>query len=229
MRKKLFVCFLCSLLFDLAGCEKSAISKASSESQAKTSPASSPSATPGSAASAPPDSAPITFDACGLITKEEIAEVEGSPVTNTKNSGHAQGGFLVSQCFYAAAEFSKSVSLEVRMSDPDSPARRSPREFWKETFDRYAEEKESGPDVPAKDKKEADRTPGKSREEEKSTPPKKVDGVGEEAYWTGTRVGGALYVLKGDVFIRVSVGGPDKEEVKINKSKALAQKAIERL
>jgi len=44
-------------------------------------------------------------------------------------------------------------------------------------------------------------------------------------------VGGTLYVLKKekDVFMRISVGGADNEETKINKSKALAQKAIERL
>jgi hypothetical protein len=35
--------------------------------------------------------------------------------------------------------------------------------------------------------------------------------------------------LKKDVFIRVSVGGPDNEETKISKSKALAQKALQRL
>jgi hypothetical protein len=42
-------------------------------------------------------------------------------------------------------------------------------------------------------------------------------------------MGGALYVLKNDVFIRVSVGGPDSEEIKINHCKALAGKALSRL
>jgi hypothetical protein len=53
--------------------------------------------------------------------------------------------------------------------------------------------------------------------------------VGEKAFWSGNRFGGALYVLKGDVFIRISVGGPDKEETKIEKSKRLAEKALGRL
>jgi hypothetical protein len=43
------------------------------------------------------------------------------------------------------------------------------------------------------------------------------------------RFGGVLYVLKGDAFISISVGGPDTEETKINKSKTLAQKALQRL
>ena len=60
-------------------------------------------------------------------------------------------------------------------------------------------------------------------------PPKKIGGIGEEAFWSGGRFGGALYVLKGDLFIRISVGGPDNEETKIEKSKTLAQKALDRL
>jgi hypothetical protein len=35
--------------------------------------------------------------------------------------------------------------------------------------------------------------------------------------------------LKNNVFIRISVGGPDKEEVRIDRSKALARKALSRL
>jgi len=66
-------------------------------------------------------------------------------------------------------------------------------------------------------------------EREVSAPPKKIDGIGEEAYWTSNRFGGILYVLKNDVFISISVGGPDNEESKINKSKTLAQKALQRL
>jgi len=35
--------------------------------------------------------------------------------------------------------------------------------------------------------------------------------------------------LKGDAFISISVGGADEEDTKIKKSKALAQKALQRL
>ena len=66
-------------------------------------------------------------------------------------------------------------------------------------------------------------------EKEKRVPPKKVDGIGEEAYWSGNRFGGALYVLAKDAIVRISVGGPDNEQIKIDKSKALALKALERL
>jgi hypothetical protein len=53
--------------------------------------------------------------------------------------------------------------------------------------------------------------------------------VGEEAFWTGTRVGGALYVLKGNVYIRISVGGPGDQNAKMEKSKTLAEKVVGRL
>jgi hypothetical protein len=42
-------------------------------------------------------------------------------------------------------------------------------------------------------------------------------------------VGGAIYVLKKDVFIRLSIGGHDNQESKLDKSKTLARKAIDRL
>ncbi|HJT80899.1 MAG TPA: hypothetical protein VJ719_06865, partial [Chthoniobacterales bacterium] len=51
------------------------------------------------------------FDACSLLTKEEIMAVEGSAVTATKNSGKADAGLSFTQCFFTTAEFNRSVSL----------------------------------------------------------------------------------------------------------------------
>jgi hypothetical protein len=42
------------------------------------------------------------FDVCGLITKEQIEAIQGSPIKETKNSARSDGGFRVSQCFYTA-------------------------------------------------------------------------------------------------------------------------------
>jgi hypothetical protein len=53
--------------------------------------------------------------------------------------------------------------------------------------------------------------------------------VGEEAYWTGNPITGALYVLKGNSFLRISVGGSADEEARFQKAKTLAQKALLRL
>ncbi len=108
-------------------------------------------------------------------------------------------------------------------SDPASTKPRNPKDFWKETFSRYEGEakEEEGDEKKKKSLRE--------QEEEKTKPPNKIDGIGDSAYWTANRMGGALYVLKNDVFIRISVGGPESEESKINHCKALAEKALSHL
>jgi hypothetical protein len=163
------------------------------------------------------------IDACGLITNNEVQAIQSSPIKDTKGSEQSDGSFRIAQCFYNAETFNKSVSLAVTQSDPASAKPRNPKDFWKETFGRYeGEAKEEKGD---EQKKESLR----EQEEEKARPPKKLDGIGDAAYWTANRMGGALYVLKNDVFIRISVGGPESEEAKINRCKALAEKALSRL
>ena len=57
----------------------------------------------------------------------------------------------------------------------------------------------------------------------------RVAGIGDDAYWMGDQVGGALYVLKGHNYVRISVGGAGDRNTKIKKSTSLAQKVIDRL
>jgi hypothetical protein len=178
--------------------------------------------------SAKQESNQAEFDVCALITKEEIEAIQRSPIKETKSSVRSDSGFRVSQCFYTAEDLSKSVSLAVTERDPASSGKRSVRDFWNETFGRFTdEEKKSNGD-----KEQAERLRGQTRREDEEKafiPPKKIDGIGDDAFWSPNRVGGAIYVLKKDVFIRVSIGGHDNEEVKLDNSKALARKAINRL
>jgi hypothetical protein len=168
------------------------------------------------------------IEACALLTKEEVGALQSTTISDIKSSEGPGGNYLITQCYYSATGPNLSVSLAVTQRDPKNPSAPSPREQWKQIFDRFDKENE------AKAKEEVEKEGGKEhgREEEegeKMQPPKKIDGVGEEAFWSGNRFGGALYVLKGDAFIRVSVGGPDNEGTKIEKSKTLAQKALGRL
>ena len=164
------------------------------------------------------------IDACSLLTKQEIQEIDGAPAKDTKSSENSNAGLRVAQCFYTVDPFSKSVSLAITQADSSSAKPRSAKQVWEETFGRFeGEAKEEKGD---EEKKESLH---KGEEEEEANPPKKIEGIGDAAYWTANRVGGALYVLKGDVSIRISVGGPDKEEAKIEKSKSLARKALDRL
>jgi hypothetical protein len=155
------------------------------------------------------------IDACTLLTKQEIETLQGSQITDTKRSENPGGDFQISQCFYTAAEFNKSVNLAIAQTNPTNPQSRTPRQFWQETFGRAGEKNE---------KREEE-----EEEKERRTPPKKIEGVGDDAYWAPNRFGGVLYVLKGDSFISISVGGTDNEQTKIDKCKALAQKVIGRM
>ena len=159
--------------------------------------------------------------ACKLITIEEVGAIQGAKITDTKSSAGRSGNLLMSQCYYAAVEPNKSVSLAVIEKDPQS-AESDPRRFWAQTLIPF-QTAARGEEEPAEKKEKS------GEEEERKIPRKKIDGVGEQAYWSGNRFGGALYVLKNDVIVRVSVGGPDNEETKIAKPKALAEKALSRL
>src|SRR5438067_2951499 len=49
--------------------------------------------------------------ACKLITTEEVGAIQGAKITDTKSSAGWSGNLLMSQCYYAAMEPNKSVSL----------------------------------------------------------------------------------------------------------------------
>ena len=202
MDTKASLSLLCSGLLLLAGCQKHVSTQPTTNADQERSP--------------------TTLDVCGLITKEEIEAIQGSPIKEVKGSQRLDESFRVSQCFYGASDFSKSVVLGVTQSDPTSPNRRSVKDFWKNTFGRYdVKDKEQD-----EEKRESlrDQRSEKEREQE-GIPPKKVNDIGDAAYWSSNRAAGVLYVLKKDkdAYIRVSIGGTDDEETKLNKLKALAQ------
>jgi hypothetical protein len=163
--------------------------------------------------------ATIMRDACTLISKEEVESIQQSSVEEAKSSEPSNGTFRISQCLYTAADFSKSVNLALIRADPNQPNKRSPKDFWKEKFGAY-ELSENERDKKAKTE---------NGDEEKGPPPKKISGLGNEAFWVSNRFGGILYILKGDVFMSIGIGGNDDEETKLEKSKVLAQKALQRL
>jgi hypothetical protein len=154
-------------------------------------------------------SADARFRSCSLLTSGEIESVQGEPVIAAKESRPERGLVAVSQCFYTVRTLSKSVSLEV--TRPRGDGRKMPRELWGEMFG-YLRERRREPE-----------------DGEKSSPPRKIAGIGDDAYWVGSDFAGGLYVLKGDAWFRVSVGGPEREAVKVEKLKKLARRAVARL
>ena len=152
---------------------------------------------------APAEAAP---DACTLLTKEEVQAVQGEPFKDTKPSQKVAAGLSVSQCYFELPTAVNSVVLTVTRK---AAGGRDPGESWQDMFHR---EKAT-----------------RKKEEAEEKEPQKIDGLGEEAFWTGTRVGGALFVLKGNCYIRISVGGAGDQAQKIEKSKALAESVLKRL
>jgi hypothetical protein len=178
---------------------------------------------------------PGRIDACSLITRAEIESAQGEQVTEARSTAVSHSRFAISQCYYTVATAVKSVSLELTQRASGQSGSTSPREFWEERFERAGREKERKGERERQGnvKREADKGVGRGEEpeeeEEGGAPPVKVTGVGDEAYWVGNRKVGALYVLKDDSIIRISIGGAEAESVKIEKMKALAQLALKRL
>jgi len=162
-------------------------------------------------------------DVCALLTSAEMEAVQGEHVKETKPSVQQSGSFLMSQCFFRTATFTKSVSLALAVPDPAKPSAFTPREFWEKQF--------HPPEPVEEEKPVAGKAPKKAEveREEELRKPRPIDGLGEEAYWVGNPISGALYVLKGNCFLRISVGGVREESARMEKSKALARAALKRL
>ena len=162
-------------------------------------------------------------DACKLLTGEEIRSIQRDTLKAITPSLQSSGPFVTSQCFYATSNFVNSVSLTVTQQSSNAGAPNI-REFWKERFQRAdSHEKER------ERKRDRDKKAQATEEEEESAPPERIKGVGEEAYSVGNAKIGALYVIKGDRIVRISIGGSHNQPERIQKMKTLAQYVIKRL
>jgi hypothetical protein len=159
-------------------------------------------------------------NACQMLTQRDIARVQGESFKSVKLTESDENGLRVSQCFYALPSFSNSISVDVMRGKTAT--------FWSGHFANAREAKD--------DDKDRDRTmamktapPSREAEEEHENSARKVTGIGDAAVWSGNRVAGALYVLKGDTIVRISVGGGGSQEQKIERSKKLAARALRKL
>ena len=161
----------------------------------------------------------VKVAACDLVTKDEVAAIQGTTISGASESEGAIGTLLATQCYYSSTEPNKSVTVGVIQPKPGQPG--DPIKFWRNIFDGLGE---------AKDRPK-DKNSDPDEEDEKRGPPRKISGIGDEAYWDASVIGGTFYVLKKDrhVFLRISVGGPDTTETKLEKSKKIAEYALRRL
>src|SRR5216683_1994604 len=127
---------------------------------------------------------------------------------------------LMLQCVFHTTTFVKSVNVALATPQRAGSAGLAPREFWQRQF-HSTEIKEQETRVAGSESE-----PEREEKESKARP---IGGLGEEAYWVGNPVAGALYVLHGNVFLRISVGGVREESARIEKTKILARAIVKRL
>jgi hypothetical protein len=163
--------------------------------------------------------APRLPNACQLLTARDIARVQGEEFKSVKLTETDANGLTVSQCFYALPSFTKSVSVDVMRGKTTA--------FWRGHFSNAREAADEDEDRDRAPVKGA--PPSREAEEEHQSAALKVRGIGDAAIWSGNRAAGALYVLKGDTIVRVSVGGAGSQEQKIERSKKLAARALRKL
>ena len=125
-------------------------------------------------------------------------------MADSKPSVKSSRGLTVSECYFLLPTASDSVDLAVMQKENEqTPA---PKQLWTEIFHGNT-----------------------SDSTEKKAVPQPISGLGDEAFWIPDRFGGALYVLKGENYIRLSIGGPGDQPTKIRKSQSLAEIILGRL
>jgi hypothetical protein len=178
-------------------------------------------------------------DVCNLLTSADLKELQGEAYKDAQRSDRPDGEFIVAQCYYALPTAVNSVVVSVTTAKDDASAP-NPKTFWEQMFGKHEADERGGKEEREREKKQRNREkeekekPQQPREreegeEKKSSPPKRVKDLGDEAFWAGSPIGGALYVLKNDLFFRISVGGAGDQTAKLNKSKTLAQKSLKKI
>jgi hypothetical protein len=164
------------------------------------------------------------LDACALLSKSDVEAALGEPVKETKPSAQLAAGINVSQCLFLTPTFAKSLSVSVASPDSTHSAK-TVHEYWNHQFHSVVrEEGEHGTSGTR-----SGTLSEKGLAEGESEKPRFIGGLGQEAYWVGSPITGALYVLQDGTFVRVSVGGIREESTRIQKSKAIATAAVAKL
>ena len=169
-----------------------------------------------------------SVEPCEMLSSADIQTVQGEAFTSSKPDKRTNGPFLVANCFYTLPTYSKSVSVEL-MRPASSGDGAASRDFWDRRFhntnaeadEEQAERAEASKNSPAKTRE--------AEQEKQHARPQPVSGLGDEAFWAGSQINGSLYIRHGSNIIRISIGGPDDQSVKIEKAKALVERVLSRL
>lgn len=181
---------------------------------------------------------------CALISDEEMKEVQGEAPLSAQGSEHTAESLSMSQCFYRLPTFGNSVSLEVVSAAAGSPPG-ALKEYWRSRFHPDAVEArerarrlEEEARLRREEELKREREAGQVREggrrkknrAEEHWRPERVEGVGEEAFWSGNQKMWTLDVLSRERVVRVSLaGGPEAQAENLKTATALARKVLKNL
>jgi hypothetical protein len=178
-------------------------------------------------------------DACSLLTGKEITDLLGEPLDALNPSARSAGNLKMSHCLFVTRNFAKSASLDVATPASGDSGARSLRAFWRNQFHSPRKHEEEKRPASRKTPAQSAFTPApgarttevesESEAEAEAGKPLPVAALGEEAYWVGSPLAGALYVLRGNLFMRISVGGIPIESTRMAKSKSIANAVLLRL
>lgn len=141
-------------------------------------------------------------DACKLISAAELLRVQHTALKETKPSTMPSSGEMTMRsCFYRAESHADSVSL--LLAEPAKRPSTAVREYWDATLVKASQTDATLPPG-------AEMTKGAAKKQRHK--PEKVANVGDQAWWVGDQNAGALYVLVGDRFFRISVGGKSDDK-----------------
>ena len=168
------------------------------------------------------------LDACSVLPGELVGSTLGEKVVETKPSSGTQGGLMTKHCFYRVDNFSRSVDVEITATANGSERSDAAADFWNRRF-----HPASDPDDEEREERKTEHTSqtgGREEEEERSKPqPSPVSGLGDEAFWTTNQLNSALHVKHGNVLIRISLGGPDDPNVRLEHARSFAARILSSL
>lgn len=161
---------------------------------------------------------------CSVLDRAQVAAVQEATVVAADSRSRSVAGLELATCFYRAADHSRSVSFEVVSSADDAPEAATRR--WQELF--HPPTAAGAPEKPRSRRFAGDVVPADAATAGR-TGALPVAALGDEAFYVGTAAYGALYVLQGPVYLRLSVGGPGDLDAKLARARALAEQALTRL
>ena len=144
--------------------------------------------------------------ACSLLTADDIRAVQETTLKEAKPADDRIKGLRYDQCVFAATDVVRSISLTVISGNADAA-----KTYWTDTFRRQRTEAAV---KAATRKKEL---------------PENVEGIGDDAFWTGDARAGALYVFSDGKILRISVGGVADPRERLRRTRVLAEMALKRL